>query len=778
MLLKQHFPNFVSIKWKYLLTFSVILVIINFGLSLQSSHSLNKQFELHQSKNNHKNVQQLLGLLDNGYELLIQTAYTAQQSLITENLSIEDAEEISYEIIDTYELEALHFFSRDRQEPYYGLPLPHNYKKLLQDVFDFERAHSGIFCKAQCNIFSMVPVLQRDKSTAVFYLTKSVANLLENFYNVSGNDIALVDTRNRRIYASTNAKTILPFLRNAMELRKPSADYQELVWQGRNYELNYLQPRSRYAQFEFLIVSDITENLSTIQQSNRENMYYGFMGLLLSSVVLLLLLIKPISRVLHLSQHLPLLSSKQHDKFRKQFQMNKKANLFRDELDILESTSVNLANQLQASENSLIWQAEHDGLTGLKNRHRFRQDFEQVLNNSLRFGHEGALLYFDLDEFKYVNDSSGHKTGDMLLKLVADQVQNSIRSTDILARLGGDEFALILPETDEDGAVQLAQKIQNTLSEVTLPADDYLHRTSASIGVVMFPASGDNVEELVANGDIAMYQAKEDGRSNIHLFSHSDSSREAIHHRLRWKDMLEKALKENRLALFFQPILDLKTKTISHHEALLRLIEEDGNIVSPASFIAEAERSSLINSIDFYVLRQAFKHLSQDRNQSKLAINLSGKTINDEGLVTYISGLLETYKINPERVIFEVTETAAVSDIYVASGIMKQITSLGCKFALDDFGIGFSSFYYLKQLPVEYIKIDGAFIRNIVKNKDDQLFVKAITAVISGLGKKTVAEFVEDEQALKLLESYGVNYAQGYHIGKPIREPEHTYHNL
>jgi EAL domain-containing protein (putative c-di-GMP-specific phosphodiesterase class I) len=294
----------------------------------------------------------------------------------------------------------------------------------------------------------------------------------------------------------------------------------------------------------------------------------------------------------------------------------------------------------------------------------------------------------------------------------------------------------------------------------------------------MFPRHGDNVEELIANGDIAMYHAKDNGRGNTHLFVESDSTREQIHRRLHWKDTIEKALDEKRLVLYFQPIMKIKSKQISHHEVLLRLVQEDGEIIAPGAFIAEAEQSSLINTIDYYVLKQAMLYLSETTDpHSKIAINLSGKTLGDENLVAYIKELIETFAIAPARIIFEVTETTAVADIFIASTIMTELTAIGCQFALDDFGIGFSSFYYLKKLPVEYIKIDGAFIRHLAENQDDQLFVQAISAVISGLGKKTVAEFVEDRTALDLLEKYGIDYAQGYYIGRPQPEPQLLYLN-
>ncbi len=777
---RQKLANFISIKWKYLIAFSLLLFIVNFGLAWQASLSLKQQFLQYQQKNSEQSKQQLSGLLDSSYELLIQTAYTVQHSFKIDQGNIkQNLNETSLEIIDTHHIEAVHLFTKDSLDVSdKNILIPPDYKKQVLKVIESELSHSDIFCDQHCSIYSMVPILQPDRTTAVLFLSKSVAELLENFFRISGNDIALVNTEINKIFALSHSKQISPLLKEAIDNKTKTHLDLEVTWEGKSYNLEFLDYPENEEPFQFVIVTDITDSLQAISKSSKQSMLYGLLGLLSSMLVLLYLTAKPISRILFLSKHLPLLSSNQHDAFKAEFESHRKHSWISDELDRLELTSIELAEQLQASEKDLIWQAEHDTLTGLKNRHRFRQDFKQILNNAIRFKHEGALLYFDLDQFKDVNDTSGHKTGDILIKLVAEQVQKTIRNTDVFARLGGDEFGLILAETNTIGALSLAGKIQETLAEITLPAHDYVHRTSASIGIVMFPRHGKDTEELVANGDIAMYHAKDEGRGNTYLFTDSDSTREHIHRRLRWKDAIENALKDKRLVLFFQPILDIKTKQITHHEILLRLVQEDGEIVSPGSFIPDAEQTGLINSIDFYVIRQAIQFLSDTADESsQVAINLSGKTINDQNLVSYIQELLSAYKVSPDRVIFEVTETAAVADILVASRIMNEINAIGCKFALDDFGIGFSSFYYLKKLPVEYIKIDGAFIRSIVDNLDDQLFVQAITTVISGLGKKTVAEFVEDKAALELLQEYGVDYAQGYYIGKPQAEPQTIFLN-
>ena len=772
--------RFISIRWKYFIAFSIVLVIVNFGLSLQSSHSLKQQFEQHQHKISQQNRHQLSGLLNSSFELLTQSAYNIHHSLgddIAKQSGILEQKKLDF--LDTYDLEEIFFISSKSLNNHLDTTsLPERFQEKLDKAFDSERAVNGLFCTQNCKLFSLVPLLQPDKSTAIIYISKSIAELLENFFLVSSNDIGIVNIKSQNIYAASNSQKTSGLLKHALDSGHIHKLEQRLKWKGNTYNLMYLENSFKHQDFRFVIVSNITTNLNTIKDSTSSSLLYGLLGLLTSLLILLLLMSKPVARIVSLSRNLPLLSSNRHDDFKAEYQPEQNKALVPDELDLLESTSMRLADQLQKSEKELIWQAEHDALTGLKNRHRFRHDFQQILKHSKRSGHEGALLYFDLDQFKYVNDTSGHQTGDILLKLVADQIKKTIRATDICARLGGDEFALILPETGKEGAIKLADKIQEMLAEISLPSEEHVHRTSASIGIVMFPSHGDNVEELVSNGDIAMYHAKDNGPGNTYLFSESNRTREQIHQRLRWKDIIESALNENRLILYFQPILDTTSNTISHHEALLRLVQDDGEILPPGTFIAEAEHTGLINLVDYHVLELALRHLSENKTAvNKIAINLSGKTINDENLVSHIIDLLSTYQVAPESIIFEITETAAVADILVASKIMKEIISIGCQFALDDFGIGFSSFYYLKQLPAQYIKIDGAFIRNITSNRDDQLFVQAITSVSSGLGKKTVAEFVENQEALDLVREYGVDYAQGYHIGKPQAEPQTSYHN-
>ncbi len=420
------------------------------------------------------------------------------------------------------------------------------------------------------------------------------------------------------------------------------------------------------------------------------------------------------------------------------------------------------------AETSLAWLADHDPLTELINRRRFQQEFQGILSLSLRYRHEGALLFFDLDQFKYVNDTSGHQAGDVMLKLVAGTLRQIVRKSDLLARLGGDEFALVMPETDAAGATRMASRILDGLSRIELPTHGHIHRISASIGIALFPAHGKRVEDLMAHADLAMYQAKEVGRGRWHLFSWDEQKRKQLNEEVYWKQQIELALQEERFFLEFQPIIEIGTRRISHYEVLIRMRERDGSVALPGKFITVAERTGLIHRIDHLVLTRAIEVLaSHPHADFTLSINLSGKVVNEQEFLPLLRNLLEQSGIGPHRLLFEITETAALADIPAAARLMNAVRALGCRTALDDFGAGFSSFFYLRELSLDMVKIDGAFIRNLPRSSEDRIFVHAITEVARGLGKQTIAEFVEDEETLQMLHELRVDYAQGYHIGRP-----------
>ena len=435
------------------------------------------------------------------------------------------------------------------------------------------------------------------------------------------------------------------------------------------------------------------------------------------------------------------------------------------------SVGVDLTARKQA-ESNLAWLADHDPLTELFNRRRFQLEFKKALQKSMRNKHPGALIFFDLDQFKSVNDTSGHPTGDRLLCEVAHKLVDGIREVDVLARLGGDEFALVAEETDLAGAIALADKLCALIGGTDVVAGDTVHSITISMGIALFPAHGTDMDELMANADLAMYKAKASGvaSNNWHLYSVDAPDKQELQQRVNWKARIQKALEDERFQLYFQPIYNIAQGTIAHYEALVRMVDEQGDIVPPGQFIPVAEKTGLIYAIDRLVMRQAVIALSQFHSQGKtiaLSVNLSATAIAKIDFISFIEGLVEQHRIERSKLIFELTETSAVEDITTTADVIGKCRALGYQFSLDDFGVGFASWFYLRQLPVDYVKIDGSFVRHLSDNNEDRLFVKAINDVAQGLGKKTVAEFVENEETLQLLATLGVDYAQGYHIGKP-----------
>ena len=444
------------------------------------------------------------------------------------------------------------------------------------------------------------------------------------------------------------------------------------------------------------------------------------------------------------------------------------------------SVGLDITEHKQA-EGRLAWLADHDPLTHLFNRRRFQEELERILNLATRYQRPGALLFFDLDQFKYINDTSGHQAGDALLKTVANMLLRAVRNVDVIGRLGGDEFAVLLPETSAAGAITVTKTILELLGEARLTVDDRTHRASASIGIALFPEHGNDVHELLAAADLAMYQAKDAGRGGYHLYSEEDKSRERMHNLVHWKEKIEHALIDDRFVLYFQPIMHVQSGTLSHCEALLRMLDDDGTVLAPAAFISAAERTGLIHEIDHMVLRKVIAQaasVNHHGNRINFSINLSAHAFNDPRLLQTLDEALAENAADPTDFLFEITETAALEDMPAARKLIETIRALGCRFALDDFGVGFSSFGYIRQLPIDVVKIDGSFIKNLATSPDDRILVKALCDVARGFGKKTTAEFVENAATLSLLGELQVDYAQGYFVGRPVPAHESFFKDL
>jgi diguanylate cyclase (GGDEF)-like protein/PAS domain S-box-containing protein len=425
----------------------------------------------------------------------------------------------------------------------------------------------------------------------------------------------------------------------------------------------------------------------------------------------------------------------------------------------------------KCAEERLRHLVDHDTLTDLLNRRGFECALKRHLDAARRDGRHSALLLIDLDHFKYVNDTLGHAAGDELLRKVSAALVRGCRSRDILARLGGDEFALILPGADATGAQRVADELRRIIREgACLVRDDQGHVT-ASIGILLLDAATRlTAQEALTAVDIAMYQAKEAGRDRTRLAAATATSQAAMQVQLAWSERLRNALRDNTFELYQQPILNLANGTVDRCELLLRLRNGDGTMIAPGAFLPVAEQFGLMHKIDQWVVREAIRFVAAEQQAGRsvqVEVNLSGPSLADASVIACIEGELQRTGVDPGALVFEVTETVAIGNIAEACRFAQRLSGLGCAFALDDFGAGFSSFYYLKHLPFDYLKIDGEFIRNLTHDVADQQIVKAIVQMAVGLGKQTIAEFVEDKATMDLLREYGVNFAQGYHIGKP-----------
>lgn len=418
----------------------------------------------------------------------------------------------------------------------------------------------------------------------------------------------------------------------------------------------------------------------------------------------------------------------------------------------------------------LIYLAERDSLTGLHNRHRFQEELSRLMAKLERRDAQGALLFFDLDDFKYINDTFGHRAGDTVLVRIAGDVGALIRHNEFFARVGGDEFAVLIPEASLQQAIQLAERIIRAISQIPFNFDGQNMRITTSVGIARYPEHGTNVEELVAHADSAMYKAKDNSKNAWCEYSYDlDASREMLN-RMTWHQRVSNALENDLLRLHFQGIYEVDSGKLVHLEALVRMVDETepGRLIMPGHFIQIAERTGQIVDIDRWVISRSVQILAATPSLEAMAINISGRSFDDLTLPKFIQSELSTYKVSARRLIVELTETSAVTDLHDAQRFIESLRQTGCQTCLDDFGSGFSSFAYLKYLRADILKIDGVFIRDLPNDRDNQVFVKAMVDVAKGMNKITVAEFVEDAATLNMLKEFGVDLAQGYHLDMPV----------
>jgi len=442
-------------------------------------------------------------------------------------------------------------------------------------------------------------------------------------------------------------------------------------------------------------------------------------------------------------------------------------------------------------EEELKWQVNHDHLTKLLNRHYFDDELKKEVLRLRRSNEISALLYIDLDRFKYLNDTAGHSAGDQLLIEVGQQLSARLRASDLLARLGGDEFAVILRNVQLDLVGEMADQFRHVLHNCQFFYQGVSYKIDGSVGVSLMDKTAESPDEVLAHADIACHIAKQKGRNQTHIYKAEDKKM-SMDLELGWSARLQDALQQDLFKLHYQPISrvnDLNVDNLpdkgpilhpgdmtaglrpSHYEVLIRLSSKDGaQTIYPNAFLPTAERFNLMKNIDRWVIEHAVKRLvAVNAAQPKVtfAINLSGHSLGDDSLLSFIIELMNDYHADPSTIIFEITETSAISNMESAQRLINELSAIGVRFSLDDFGCGFSSFAHLKQLQASYIKIDGMFVQGMLGDPIDQAMVRSMNDIAHSLGKKTIAEFVENKEIFNKLKSFGVDYVQGYFIGKP-----------
>ncbi len=428
----------------------------------------------------------------------------------------------------------------------------------------------------------------------------------------------------------------------------------------------------------------------------------------------------------------------------------------------------------------VAYQASHDALTGLANRSEFDRYVKNAITLAFTDNSEHALCYLDLDQFKVVNDTCGHLAGDELLRQIGDLLRKHVRQYDFVARLGGDEFGVLMYNCTLRQASLACEKLRDVVRDFRFAWEDRSFTIGVSIGVSSINKKSRNAVNLLKEADAACYAAKDKGRNRVHVFSPDDEELALRHGEMQWVTKIQQGLENNQFCLYGQPIVPLsKHEEGLHFETLVRYRNENGQLIPPGAFLPAAERYNLASAIDRWVISHLFEWIAnrpdfQDQ-LSICSINLSGLSLSDETMLDFISEQFSLWAIPTHKICFEITETAAIANLSYATKFINQLRSRGCLFSLDDFGSGLSSFAYLKNLPVDFLKIDGLFVKDILDDKVDLAMVKSINEVGHIMGKKTVAEFVENEKIFNLLHELGVDYAQGYGISKPVLLDELTH---
>lgn len=786
--------RFLSLKWKVILLLSLVLLISNVAIILFADTRAREQFHLQQEytmarlfQTLHKQLEASNANLGRVASLvsLLEPPGTSADTDLNERLQLW-LQNYGATLELEWDISQVRFIAsaqlQNGQAPVKP-ELPRRLLELARKAENNGQQAAMLDCRPDCYQHVATPLIDTSGS-GVLLVGRSIADLVLQFHHISNARLAFlgppgnepanrIDNWQVSVAAISGPREGIPLLR-AFASRytlQQMIEAPRLLKHANAWHLAQLQ--NGHNDNLRMILYPVSAAINELEARRSSTIYIGIAGLVLAEILMLLFLWRPMDRLRALVSVLPEIGRRGLRRPDALPKARSGAHTLNDEVDLLVHSIGELSENLEASclardeaEQHLLWLAIHDPLTNLFNRRHFQQELEKLLAGAQQPQIQGALLYLDLDRFKNVNDLSGHQVGDNLLLQVAAQLHQVVSETDLLARLGGDEFGILIPRCDRAAAERTAENILRQLKDLSVTGKAHAHRVSASIGIALYPLHGGSVGDLMANADLAMYQAKEAGRNRYYLFTTSDQAREHLDLRTRFQDKINHALEFGGFYLHFQPVLDIRQQQVVRHEALIRLRDEDGSVVPPDRFIGVAEYTGQIRDIDRWVVQQVLELLRDDPTL-RLAANLSGVVIDDPQMQCWLRDALPTAALRPGQLTFELTETAMVSNIAGAVELMRDMHELGAEFALDDFGSGFASYAYLKQLPVDYVKIDGSFIQGLTVSSDDQLFIKALVEVAHGLGKQVVAEYVEDAPTLELLRKYRVDFAQGYYIGKP-----------
>ncbi|MDQ5911661.1 MAG: hypothetical protein QG599_3759 [Pseudomonadota bacterium] len=785
-----HSPaRYLSLRWKALIALSVVLILVNASLAWLAYHQSADQFEQQQAQVRDQQARQLQALLEDGYQQMARLAsivpllgVAPSEPHLEARLQGALDQNSGFMLDLEWDIRSVHWIRPEARPlllwPDQAPTLPGELSEELQNAP--EQTAKLLSCKPDCYQYLASPLLWRGSSHGALVLSRSVADALLTFHGLTGANVALMVNHAGapRFPVITYREQIEPLLRQVPpeSWAAPGNTHVQVI--ARGGEWFEISRRSTLAPgVDALLINRITEQQQAIATITQNSILLGLLGLLLSESLLWLVMQPLVRRLQRLADVLPLLAEDQFANLRNHLPTRDTVIPWRDEMDVMTDTVANVSECMERlqrdrveAQAELVWLADHDPLTQLLNRRRFNQELAELVKQARIANHSGALLFFDLDQFKDVNDISGHPVGDLLLQRIAERLTELAAECCFLGRLGGDEFALVVAQADLAEAIALAEQVQMHIRSVVVHHHDLHYQVSASIGIVLFPEHGVEPEQLLAHADLAMYRAKEKGRRRWSVFAPEDQDREQADSRVRWSERIAVALAEERFELHFQPIMELATGSLHRMEALIRMRDEQGKLVYPNSFIPVAEKTGQIQAIDHWVLAESILTLQQYPD-IKLSVNLSASALEDPALLSNMQNLLAQYEVDPARLTLEITETVAINRLEHATRLMHRIQELGCQFALDDFGSGFASYAYLRQLPMNSIKIDGAFIRNIVQNHEDRVFVRAVVEIAHSMGKRVVAEFVENAEILAVLHEIEVDYAQGYHIGRPAPLP-------